>query len=115
MWVFTVDGFFSVGENVGISGVSGLRLLVRSRSLIEMKRFLGKMGILKKTNIVSLANADYRHRVVVDREVWAKYLKFSAEAIDYSNFKDAVRARRGLAAERLVSVIETTMKYGSQG
>jgi hypothetical protein len=85
MWIFTKDGFFSVvKDNYCGEG----ELMVRSRVKKDLERFLVKTGL--SSNIITLAEADYRYRIKVKKEAWSKYCAQEADGIDYSNVKGTI-------------------------
>lgn len=69
------------------------RAMVRARVREDLEAFLASTG--SDADIIETAGSDYPFRVIVDRDVWAGFLRSEAEGIDYANFKDAVTARQG--------------------
>jgi len=84
MWLFTVDGFFSVVKD---SYCGEDDLMVRARAREDLERFCDRMAI-DPGGILELPNADYRFRIKVHRGRWVAYAGCMAYEIDYSNFKN---------------------------
>lgn len=86
MWMFTVDGFYSVVQD---RYCEQGELTVRARCLVDLEhlqiRLREWMGIEAAT--LEIKDADYRYRMTIPREAWGEYLKRSAEEINYNNFK----------------------------
>ncbi len=86
MWIFSMDGFFSVvSKHCGPDEV-----LVRTRRRSDMNRFLERIG---RTDIpvLEISGSDYAFRTKVPRDLWAEYLSDHASAdIDYDNFRVAL-------------------------
>lgn len=95
MWIFTVDGFFSVVEKRSDKG-SG-KVHVRARVREDLVRFCAMMKIRNK--IFFDDRADYPYRVITSNVTWARYLERSALEIDYDNFKSCIKARHGAQRE----------------
>jgi hypothetical protein len=91
MWIFNREGFFSVVE-----GDSKDQVSVRARFRVDLQKLKAKMGLNGRHKIIVTPAADYRFRMIVDKEAWAAYLKRAAERIDYTNFKNSVPARHRL-------------------
>jgi hypothetical protein len=82
VWVFTIDGFFSVVENQKHSK----KVLVRARYHEDLVKFAKAVGLKK---VWHTPKYDYPYRVSVPKKTWKEYLARSAMNIDYSNFKEA--------------------------
>lgn len=89
MWIFCLDGFFSVVEDRN----DAARVLVRGRYREDIHNLATKLG----TQPQSTPKADYPWRVSTSKREWADYLAETAAAIDYDNFKDAVAEQQGWA------------------
>ena len=116
MWIFTLDGFFSGVEHAENNDFIHIR--ARWREDLENLKAALRIQRMSATfdyplhdesnalwNIMDLAiqetpAADYPYRMNVTRKEWQFYLKKAAEAIDYTNFKNAVHDRGG-DADRL--------------
>jgi hypothetical protein len=86
MWVFTIDGFFSVVHKP--QQKAGM-VTVRSRSRRDLLWFLERVdGAIK--DIKEHAGTDYEFRVEISEEKWRAYLGEMSQKLNYSNFKDEV-------------------------
>ncbi|WP_028322732.1 hypothetical protein [Desulfatiglans anilini] len=90
MWLFTVDGFFSVVKD---NYCSDAELMVRARVREDLERFCKRMAI-DPGGILELPEADYRFRIKVRRGRWVAYAGSMAYEIEYSNFKNTVDDHR---------------------
>jgi 8-oxo-dGTP pyrophosphatase MutT (NUDIX family) len=91
MWLMTDLGFFSIVQKPG-DKASGL-LTIRSRVRTDLEA-LGKR-LAFKSAITEKAGTDYPYRVSVRQADVAAALAQMAADIDYSNFKDRVKAAQG--------------------
>lgn len=87
MWLATTQGFYSVVEDPH----SDL-LVVRCRVKKDLMALKAQIPELKP---IHGAGTDYAWRAFVPRERWAEAARELSEAIDYGNFKDAVKERQG--------------------
>lgn len=103
MWVMTTDGYYSAVEHREFKGC----VMVRARARIDLEALAALVaerdwdcGYPASPDIVDTPAppADYPCRMVLPKSTWARYLAYSAQRIDYDNFKDAVKARQ--SAER---------------
>jgi len=83
MWIFTSQGFISVVAHRN----HPQRLLVRARA----KKHLENLFPAIKSEIQETPNADYGFRVVVERELFATWIKKQATKLDYDNFKNSIQ------------------------
>lgn len=92
MWIVTDRGFFSVVDKGEPEGFLCVRARVRKdlESLCELESMKPYSLSIKESRL-----SDYRFRIFVDREDWAKAAADLAGQIDYDNFKNAVAARQG--------------------
>jgi hypothetical protein len=93
MWLFTTDGFFSIVQHHNTRGRTA-RFLVRARVRSDLERLKLKLG-LGEHEIVTLARADYPHRIEITRKELRRFMLYTAETVDYPNFKNAVADRDG--------------------
>ena len=88
MWLFTVNGFFSVVQHKDRPN----RIIVRSRVYEDLARFCGYLpdpdSAIK--SIDSNSGTDYAHRIIVKRKHFVSAMVDFAEEVDYPNFKDEV-------------------------
>lgn len=81
MWLFLPDSFLSVVEHREIPGI----VLVRSRIEGDIQRLLPDAEVWED------ADADYRYRAEVSKDDLKVAVCGAIDAIDYPNFKNAVR------------------------
>lgn len=91
MWLMTTEGFFSAVADFNDNDF----VLVRSRAQADSENLAAAAG---GAEVIETPDADYRWRVRLPRETWSAFVAQQAGAIDYGNFKNAVRQRQG--AER---------------
>jgi hypothetical protein len=91
MWVFTLDGFFSVVQKGWDKDTDTVQ--VRGRNRVDLERFVQRMNLQDK--VIETPKADYPFRVVTTRQVWGKYLDKMASMIAYENFKHEVEVQDG--------------------
>lgn len=97
MWLITEIGFFSAVKDRD-SGRMMIRARCRSDLEALCKNYLGYHPIQ------TTADSDYRHRLWVAPEIWARAVENMAMAIDYDNFKNRVVETQG--AERAAIYLE---------
>jgi hypothetical protein len=100
MWLFTVDGFYSVVTG----GEFGEELMVRARDSADLDRLRDNFFPDLGPN-VELPGRDYPVRAFATREGLAQCLTRIALSLDYSNFKSAVGAQRGHGRARIYSKV----------
>lgn len=83
MWIFNEEGFFSVVRHRNDPD----KLLVRGRVREDLVRFCRAAG-LDETMIEENSRYDYRFRVTVSEETFARFMTGSIQRLDYDNFKD---------------------------
>lgn len=91
MWLMTRYGFYSAVASRGRNGkVDPKRLVVRARVKKHLEdlvaAFPDQLGGIK---ISSSEDTDYRHRIVVPKEVWSAVVVLLTLDVDYPNFKGA--------------------------
>ena len=85
MWLFCKSGFFSAVEHWEKPGTIHLR----ARFAGDLERLCARHGI-DPAGIQETPAGDYRFRMDLGREVWARVVAKEAMDIDYTNFKAAV-------------------------
>lgn len=88
MWIFTRYGYYSVVEH----NQNPDFVLIRARKDVDLKRLAAVvtgLGFDEPTISHTPAN-DYLWRVTLPKWQWAKTVEAMAQAIDYTNFKNAV-------------------------
>ena len=94
MWLFTTQGFYSVVADRDDPG----RVLVRARAREDIEALA---RLIPDVEPFADDGADYEWRAFVSREEWGRATAELVEAIDYDNFKNAVRDRQGSKREHL--------------
>jgi hypothetical protein len=93
MWVFTTDGFFSAVEHKEDPSI----IVVRTRTAQDAESLRDRLADMRCHVPVQVTpTADYGWRLFVPRGSWSLYLQNMVEAIDYTNFKNAVATQQGL-------------------
>jgi len=93
MWVFTTDGFYSTVQHKDDPSL----VMVRARKeedLGNLRRALAPTHL--PLSIQHTPKGDYAYRMVMPRQMWARYLLTAVMELDYGNFKTAVALRQGL-------------------
>lgn len=105
MWIFNLDGFFSVVEKPD----DNTMLQIRSRYRQDILRIANKFG----AEVMETPNRDYPYRIYVSKQQWVSYLRESAENIDYTNFKDASLEKASIERQnKYHSVWSIMAEYG---
>jgi hypothetical protein len=86
MWVFTVDGFYSVFQQTEFCSPD--EVVVRSRVREDLERMLARLERVfvdgeVPPSILSFVGTDYAYRAVVKRSEWADYLKGAGKDVTY--------------------------------
>jgi len=95
MWLFTVDGFYSIVQKPGETG-----LQIRARSRDDLVRLRGNY-LPELTEPIETRDGDYRYRAFATHEQLADALSAIALDIHYSNFKSEVGEQLGWEREAL--------------
>jgi hypothetical protein len=95
VWVFTVDGFYSVVRQDDFCQED--EVVVRARVRRDLERFLQKLEAvgaegLAGREILEGVGTDYAFRTVVKRAEWSRYLAVSGEETTYPTFKSLAAA-----------------------
>ena len=101
MWIFSRDGFFSVAAT---KFCKPDEVAVRARKREHLESLMERHGL--KADILVFPEADYRYRIHITREQWAKALQEEAMCLDYNSFKDAMAAA-GASADYLRAMFST--------
>jgi hypothetical protein len=89
MWIFTRYGFFSVACARQANGsIDPNTVMIRARLLSHLTNLQKRFPELADKKVVTLPDRDYRHRLIVPKELWAEVLSALAREQDWSNFKD---------------------------
>lgn len=101
MWVMTTEGFFSAVEDRDDDGAVFVRARVRSDA--------EQLALAVGGTVLETPAADYRFRVRMAKDDWARYVAACATGIDYDNFKNAVAARHGAGRARVYGEVWGTL------
>jgi hypothetical protein len=112
MWTATIDGFFSAVSKKPYNGQSveryhvGQTISVRARNvgdIVNLTNRLSESGQFVMADtvtsnndvsaIVSGGGTDYPFRVFMTPRAWKGYLSLCTEAMEYPNFKNAVKKK----------------------
>jgi hypothetical protein len=91
MWLTTQHGFFSVVQDKA----DATKLQVRSRERRDLENFGNLVGWSSEETareIIETRGADYQWRIVVSREVVARFQQQALEQVTYPNFKSRIAA-----------------------
>ncbi len=105
MWIFTKNGFFSAVEHFDDSNL----IHVRARFRGDLERLCAERGVAP--NVVETPSNDYPFRMDFERSVWREIVADEAGAVDYSNFKSAVRD--GTPRDRAYMNVWAALRNGS--
>ena len=83
MWLFTKSGFFSAVRHSAKPDT----IHVRARFAGDLERLCRAHGV--QPCVKATPRGDYRWRMDFKRGEWARIAAEEAQAIDYTNFKDA--------------------------
>jgi hypothetical protein len=87
MWIFNLDGFFSVVEHRDHPEM----VMVRARYREDIMTVAKKLDLF----VEHTPKADYPYRAICNKKKWALYMSNSVEKINYDNFKNAALAGAG--------------------
>ena len=90
MWLFTQVGFFSIVKKDG-EGIVTVRSRSRSDMVQLCKQYLPKYS----DKIHASEETDYRYRIFVDQNEFARVAAQLVQDIDYPNFKNRVHTAQG--------------------
>ncbi len=92
MWLFTVDGFYSVVADSEDPG----RVWIRGRHLGDIRTARERLAALgTQVEIIKTPKADYPYRIGVSRDDFIRWLERQGQAVVYPNFKAEVLRQRG--------------------
>jgi hypothetical protein len=95
MWVMSQHGFVSAVEDWDDPSLFRVRARDK-KSLQHLIDILKENGEnVEDLKIVTGVGTDYRHRVILPRDMFNTYLLAVSGEVDYPNFKDAVTKTRG--------------------
>lgn len=101
MWIATTRGFFSAVEH----NTDPTLLVIRTRDHGDAETLRGwyefwadnglLTGPLPPAVITTYEHSDYPWRVIMPRAAWGEFVSEAIQAVDYGNFKDAVKTTQG--------------------
>ena len=86
MWLFTIDGFFSIVQD---KYCASDEVMVRARCKEDLINLLNRIG-LAKSEILEINYADYRFRVKLKKKNLANAVSETIMQINYPNFKNTL-------------------------
>jgi hypothetical protein len=102
MWLFTTQGFYSVGAHRD----GPAKVIGRARARGDLEALKEQIPTLR---IFEDPDADYRYRTVVAHEQWVAAAAILAAGINHDNFESAVGDRQGLERERVYARVSGEM------
>jgi len=108
----TDRGFYSVVDKGVVEG----ELCVRARVRADLERLCQLPSMQKYARDIQESElGDYRCRINVRHEDWTEAAARLAREIDYSNFKNAVKARQGAHRAYIYTNVWTALYELQQG
>jgi hypothetical protein len=96
MWLFTRYGFYSVAcANKPDGSLDKETVMLRARREEHLQNLCGRFPAISDSEVVTMANRDYRYRLILPKQVWVPILGELAEEQDWSNFKNEAAAYLG--------------------
>lgn len=108
MWIFSTIGFFSVTQVKEKPEQLQIRARVRGDLDLLRTKYLPTLS-----ETVELAHRDYPYRAYTDRVTLGQAMVQMMLDLNYSNFKNEVMDKQGLAREQLYAEVWTVM-YGAE-
>jgi len=106
MWLFTRYGFYSIACARKPDGTLDPQLLmIRARRITHLKTLQQRFRSLANVDIVTLPERDYRYRLIVPKELWARVVAELAEEQEWSNFKNEVTSYQGTAGSAYIRAL----------
>jgi hypothetical protein len=94
MWIFSVEGFYSVACATKPDGsIDRQTVMIRARCKQHLQNLKVLFPALSGAEIVTLRNRDYLYRIIVVKAVWVAVLTELAQEQEWSNFKGEVGKR----------------------
>jgi hypothetical protein len=96
MWIFTRYGFYSVAcASTPDGSLDRGTVMVRGRRKDHLQNLRDRFPAIAAAEIVTMADRDYRYRMIVPKSVWVPILAELAEEQEWSNFKNDVATYLG--------------------
>ncbi len=106
MWIFTSTGFVSAVVHRDDPDL----IVVRARDRESLDPLIERTG----AEVNPWQGGDYAFRIVMPRSEFTAWTAEQADAIDYTNFKDSARDRRGGGFVKALGKVWSVM-YAFQG
>ena len=92
MWIFTSNGFFSVGEDAR-KDIPGHKdnLMVRARFRGDLHRAFGPLIKELGAKVHKTQNRDYLYRAYLPKDKFAAYMAKLVSEINYNDFKPTIK------------------------
>jgi hypothetical protein len=84
MWIFTLDGFYSVVEDARNKDF----VYARGRDAGDIDRLCKRIGTGAKR--IDTPQSDYPFRARLRKKSWRRYVNMAVADLKYTNFKDAI-------------------------
>jgi hypothetical protein len=98
MWLFTRYGFFSVACAHRADGtLDPLTVMIRARRVAHLRMLQKRFPALASQEVRTKPDADYRHRIVISKVLWAEIVAELVQEQEWSNFKNEVARYQGTA------------------
>lgn len=98
MWIFTKDGFISVVQHNSIEDA----MLVRARVEGDLAAMFPSLA----DNIETDDRADYKYRLVVDRDMLKDYLDDAVDDLDYESHAKEAMTNGGRDSHRYEALLD---------
>jgi hypothetical protein len=108
MWLFLIDGFYSVVQDKDDTNT----LLVRARDEDDALRMADRLGHVV---IEHTPDRDYAYRMRVPRAQFSGLMEEEVQDLSYTNFKNEVHERRGFARSLIYGRVWSFMLDALQG
>jgi hypothetical protein len=106
MWIFSRYGFFSIACARKADGsVDPETVMVRARRKAHLAALQKRFAELAGAEVVTLEQRDYRYRIIVPKEFWARVMAALAEEQEWSNFKSEAARFQGAAGAEYVEAL----------
>ena len=106
MWIFTRYGFYSVAcASKPDDSLDKETVMVRGRSKDHLHNLRNRFPAIAAAEIVTMADRDYRCRIILAKSVWAPILAQLAEEQEWSNFKSEVAAYQSAEGNSYVGAL----------
>jgi hypothetical protein len=109
MWVFATTGFYSAvcprAEEGRGSEIETDHMMVRARVRSHLTALQARFPALGEAELIETPHADYRYRIIVDKEAWVDAVAVMISDQEYTNFKSAAAEARSADGEGYVHAL----------